>query len=333
MKSSVCVTGGAGYVGSQTVWALRDRGVPVVVYDNLSTGHREHLPPDVPVVVGDVRDEAALQNCFAKHKVRAVVHCAAVALVGESMRAPSMYWSINVGGTAALTGAAMACGVKAIVFSSSAAVYGEALQIPINERHPKEPINPYGRSKHVAEQVLEDARAAGGPAWIAFRYFNAAGGDSKGRTGEDHEPETHLIPNILKVAQSMKQGGVVSPVKLFGGDYPTEDGTCERDYIHTEDLAEAHIRGVEYLLAGGQSGAFNLGTGQGRSLLAMVRAARTVTGVDIPYQITARRPGDPAQLVADADLAWQELGWRAKNSSLRHILDTAWRWMQRGDGA
>lgn len=332
MMASVCVTGGAGYVGSQTVWALRDRGVPVVVYDNLSTGHRELLPADVPLIEGDIRDQAALRDCFNAHQVQGVVHCAAVALVGESMSTPSKYWSINVGGTAALTAAATSCGVKAIVFSSSAAVYGEVRQVPINEDQPREPINPYGHSKLIAEQVLADAHRAGGPAWIAFRYFNAAGCDPELRTGEWHEPETHLIPNMLKVAHHMADGQTeVAPLRLFGGDYPTEDGTCERDYIHTMDLAAAHIQGLEHLLAGGSGGAFNLGTGTGRSLLAMVKAARQVTGQPLPYQITARRAGDPARLVADATRAKEVLGWEAEHSSLVNILQTAWAWMRRGE--
>ncbi len=329
MRAHICVTGGAGYVGSQTVWALHDRQMPVVVYDDLSTGHREFLPPSVPVIIGDVRNGKALGRCFEDFGVKAVIHCAALALVAESMAHPGRYWSVNVGGTAELAGAAAANGVKAIVFSSSAAVYGEPAQIPIPEQAPRVPINPYGRSKLAAEQVLADACAAGGAKWLAFRYFNAGGADSKGRTGEAHEPESHIIPNVLKVAQAMASGQNVEPVQCFGGDYPTTDGTCVRDYIHTMDLAEAHLRGVEYLMAGGESRAFNLGTGQGVSLREIIRAARQVTGQQIPYKIAARRPGDPATLVADADQAWQSLGWRARYSAMPNILGTAWAWSRR----
>ncbi len=330
MKSHICVTGGAGYVGSHTVWALVDQGVPVVVYDNLSTGHRELLPPHVPLVVGDIRDGEALRKCLEEYSVKGVVHCAALALVGESMRDPGAYWSVNVGGTAELTRACIQTQVRALVFSSSAAVYGEPEQLPIPERHPLAAINPYGRSKAAAEQVLSDGRDAGGPAWISFRYFNAAGADHQQRTGEWHEHETHIIPNIIKVAQQMAAGETeVEPVQLFGGDYPTQDGTCVRDYVHVADLARAHIRGLDYLLAGGHCQAFNLGTGQGVTLRELVRMTRQVTGHKIPYKIAPRRPGDPGRLVADPGLVWQVLGWQAKDSNLETLLQTAWKWHQR----
>ncbi len=309
------------------MWALHDQGVPVVVFDSLEVGHRELLPRGVPVVVGDVRDRRSLARCFEDFSVKGVIHCAALALVGESVRAPGKYWSVNVGGTAALTEAAMEAEVRGIVFSSTAAVYGEPEQIPIPEGHPRLPINPYGRSKMVAEQVLEDAEAAGGPPWIAFRYFNAAGADPKGRTGEWHEPETHIIPNILKVAKALAEGQEeVAPVEIYGGDYPTTDGTCVRDYIHVMDLAQAHIRGLDYLLSGGRSHVFNLGTGQGASLRELIRVARAVTGQAIPYNLGPRRAGDPSQLVADPDLVWQNLGWKARSSDLETIFRTAWAW-------
>jgi UDP-glucose-4-epimerase GalE len=329
MRSHICVTGGAGYVGSHTVWALADQGVPVVVYDDLSTGHQELLPRGVPVVIGDVRDQKALQRCLEDFSVKGVIHCAALALVGESMKHPGRYWSVNAGGTGALAEACLQAGVRGVVFSSTAAVYGEPEQIPIPERHPCRPINPYGRSKVAAEQALADAEAAGGPPWIAFRYFNAAGADPQGRAGEWHEHETHIIPNILKVALALSRGGAAAPVELFGNDYPTQDGTCVRDYVHVLDLAAAHLRGMDYLLAGGRSQAFNLGNGEGTSLRALIRAARQVTGQEIPYRVAPRRPGDPAQLVADPDLAWQLLGWRARHSQLEEILRTAWSWHQR----
>ena len=329
MKGHICVTGGAGYVGSQTVWALHERGEQVVVYDNLSCGHRELLPPGVPVIIGDVRHRKSLRRCFEDFGVKGVVHCAALALVGESMKHPGRYWSTNVGGTAELVEAASAAKVSAIVFSSSAAVYGEPAQSPIPEQLPLEPINPYGRSKMAAEQVLADGKASGGPAWLAFRYFNACGADAHGRTGEHHEPETHIIPNILKVAMAIERGEEdASPVQIFGADYPTRDGTCVRDYIHTMDLAEAHVRGLEYLMAGGESRPFNLGTGKGVSLRELVRVARQVTEVHIPYRIAARRPGDPSKLVADPDQAWQYLGWRARHSGMENIMRTAWAWMR-----
>lgn len=330
MQGTICVTGGAGYVGSMTVWELVDRGVNVVVYDDLSTGHRELLPPDVPVFTGDVRDIDALRKCFSTYGVRGVVHCAALALVPESVAHPGRYWSANVGGTGALVEASQQAGVEAIVFSSSAATYGEPDQIPIPERHPQRPINPYGHSKLIAEHVLRDGEAAGGPRWLAFRYFNAAGADPEGRCGEVHEPETHLIPNILRSAAAIQAGRTdVPPLILFGSDYPTRDGTCVRDYIHTLDLAHAHIRGLDYLLAKGESGAFNLGTGEGVSLREMVRVVSRTTGIEVPYTIGPRRPGDPAQLVADPSRAWQVLGWRARFSSLENIVRTAWAWETR----
>lgn len=327
MKSHICVTGGAGYVGSHTVWALADQGVPVVVYDDLSTGHREVLPRGVPLVMGDIRDQKSLQRCLQDFNVKGVIHCAALALVGESMQHPGRYWSVNAGGTGALVEAAAQAEVRGVVFSSTAAVYGEPEQLPIPEQHPRQPINPYGRSKVAAEQALIDGEQAGGPSWVTFRYFNAAGADPKQRTGEWHECETHIIPNILRVALEMQRGKEdPPPVQIFGGDYPTQDGTCIRDYIHVLDLAAAHLRGMDYLLAGGRSQVFNLGTGQGASLRALVRAAREVTGQNIPYRVGPRRPGDPARLVADPELAWQMLGWRARHSDLKEILKTAWRW-------
>ena len=327
---TICVTGGAGYVGSMTVWTLVDQGVRVVVFDDLSTGHRELLPTSVPLFVGDVRDTSALRRCFAEYGVDGVVHCAALALVPESVAHPGRYWSVNVGGTGALVEAAMVAGVKAIVFSSSAATYGEPDQIPIPESHPQRPINPYGHSKLVAEQVLRDGEAAGGPKWLALRYFNAAGADPEGRCGEVHEPETHIIPNILRAAAAIAAGRTdVPPLMLFGADYPTRDGTCVRDYIHTLDLAHAHVRGLDYLLAGGESGAFNLGTGEGVSLRTLVRAVSRQTGIEVPYTMGPRRPGDPAQLVADPSRAWQLLGWQARHSSLENIVSTAWDWATR----
>jgi UDP-glucose 4-epimerase len=248
------------------------------------------------------------------------------------MRQPGRYWSVNAGGTGALVEAAAQTDVRGIVFSSTAAVYGEPEQLPIPERHPRQPINPYGRSKVAAEQALIDAEQAGGAPWVTFRYFNAAGADPKLRTGEWHECETHIIPNILRVALAMHRGQASpTPVEIFGGDYPTQDGTCLRDYIHVLDLAAAHMRGMDYLLAGGSSQVFNLGTGQGVSLRSLVRTAREVTGQNIPYRVGPRRQGDPARLVADPELAWQMLGWRARHSDLKEILKTAWRWHLKHD--
>jgi UDP-glucose-4-epimerase GalE len=309
------------------VWALVDAKRPVVVFDDLSTGHRELLPPGVPLVVGDVRDVSALRACFAKYDVASVVHCAALALVGESVANPGRYWSVNVGGTGALVEVSMAAGVGAIVFSSSAATYGEPGQIPIPESHPMSPINPYGRTKMAAEAVLRDAEEAGGPQWLALRYFNAAGADSRGRCGEQHEPETHIIPNILAAALSLQRGEHgEGGVTLFGDDYPTRDGTCVRDYVHTMDIAAAHLHGLEYLSAGGESGAFNLGTGRGVTLRELLDVASAVTGVEIPVKTGPRRPGDPARLVADPTRAWQTFGWRARHSEIDEIVRTAWDW-------
>ena len=335
MRAHICVTGGAGYVGGQTVWTLVDRGIPVVVYDNLSTGHRRMLPSSVPLVVGDIRNGKTLAACLRDYDVEGVIHCAALALVPESVAHPGRYWSANVGGTGELVGAASACGVKGIVFSSSAAVYGEPDQLPIPERHPTRPINPYGHTKLISEQVLAESQAAGGPPWIAFRYFNAAGADPQTRCGELHDPETHIIPNILKVAARLADGAPdknIEPLTLYGSDYPTPDGTCIRDYVHVADIADAHVRGLEYLLAGGKSGAFNIGTGDGVSLRRLVRVAGRITGKSLPMRIADRRPGDPAQLVADPSLAWEILGWRPKVSSLDDILAHAWAWERRDRG-
>lgn len=325
----VLVTGGAGYVGSHVVKALVDRGRRVVVYDDLSRGHREALPgagrhERVHLIVGDIRDEAALTRTFRLFPITAVVHLAGKSLVEESVRHPEIYYLDNLAGGFTLLRAMRRAGMRRIVFSSSAAVYGEPRQAPIREDHPLSPTSPYGRTKLAFEQALADARNARGLNFIAFRYFNAAGADAGGDLGEDHQPETHLIPRVLQVAL-----GQASHIRIFGRDCPSPDGTCVRDFVHVSDLAEAHALALTALETGHPGGIYNLGSGTGHSVRQVVEAARRATGHPVPVTFAPRRPGDPAVLVASPERAAADLGWRPRYTALDEIIRSAWRWHQR----
>ena len=320
MSQSILVTGGAGYVGSHACKALAAAGYRPVVFDNLSRGHRAAVKWG-PFVQGDLHDSARLAATFAEHRIAAIMHFAAFAYVGESVADPENYYWNNVGGTIALLGAMREAGVKHIVFSSTCAVYGIPERLPIDEAAATAPLNPYGDTKLAIERALHWYAAAYGMRYTALRYFNAAGADPDGEIGEDHEPETHLIPLVLRAAL-----GRAGPVQIFGGDYPTPDGTAIRDYIHVSDLADAHVGALARLAAGGDSVALNLGTGSGASVREVIAAVERVSGRKVPQHTVARRPGDPPQLVADAARAGAVLGWRPRRSDLDTIIRTALAW-------
>ncbi len=313
----LCVTGGAGYVGSVVAERLAADGHKVVVLDNLSTGHREAVPPGCTLVEGDVRDARALARAIDP-ATDAVLHFAALSVVADSVRRPLDYFDNNVGGTVSLLRAMQKAGVGYLVFSSTAAVYGSPATLPIEETAPCEPANPYGWSKLAVEKVLESAHAAGGPAWVALRYFNAAGASVE--RGEDHRPESHLIPIVLDAAL-----GVRDRVTVYGDDYPTRDGTCLRDYVHVEDLADAHVRALEAMQRG-FSGALNLGSESGHTVLEVIDACERVTGRPVGREIGPRRAGDPPGLVASSRLASEVLGWRRRASRLEDIIRSAHAW-------
>jgi UDP-glucose 4-epimerase len=322
----VLVVGGAGYIGSHTVRLLSQRGVEVVVLDNLSTGHRAAI--DVPLEEVDLADSAGLKRVFEERKPRSVIHFAAKCYVGESVDKPALYYRENVFNTWNLLEAMRAAECKELVFSSTAATYGEPVESPITEQHPQKPINPYGKTKLHMEHMLQDYVHAYGFRAGALRYFNAAGGEPSGALGEDHDPETHLIPLVLQVAQGKRE-----KIMLFGGDFPTRDGSCVRDYIHVNDLADAHLRGLCLLQSGTPSFHCNLGTGNGVSVKELVDLAREVTGKEIKAELTDRRQGDPGELVADGSLAGELLGWKPQSSDIRTILKDAWNWHRlRPDG-
>lgn len=314
----VLVTGGAGYIGSVCVERLLDAGHEVTVFDNLSEGHRSAVDPRARFVNGCLSDPEDLVVALNSSGVEAVLHFAANALVGESMENPGKYFRNNVGGGLNLLEAMAGAGIRKLVFSSTCATYGVPDRVPMDEALPQRPINPYGESKLMFERMLEWYRTIHGLEFVAFRYFNAAGASAK--LGEHHRIETHLIPNVLRVAL-----GQVSEAKVFGGDYPTPDGTCIRDYIHVLDLADAHIRALEP----GKSGFYNLGNGGGYSVREVIDACVQVTGKPIPVSVQARRPGDPPRLVAAADKARRELGWVPKIPLLKDIVATAWDWHRR----
>jgi UDP-glucose 4-epimerase len=320
MTARVLVCGGAGYIGSHMVRLLRERGMEVVVFDNLSQGHAAAIP-GVALERGDLRDRAALDAVFAAHDIDAVYHFAALISVGESVAAPDLYYRNNVCGTLNLLDAMRAAGVDRFVFSSSAAVYGEPAADRIAEDHPKAPISPYGRSKWMMEQVLEDHARAFGLRAVSFRYFNAAGADPSGGIGEAHDPETHLIPNVLLAALGQR-----AALDIFGDDYDTRDGTCIRDYIHVRDIAAAHLGALDWMEAHEGAHAFNLGNGAGFTTREVLDAAARVTGCDIPVRIGPRRAGDPAVLVADSSRARAALGWAPEHADLDAILASAWAW-------
>ena len=317
---AILVTGGAGYIGSHCVAALLERGADVVVADNLSSGHRAALKGG-RLYVGDVGDRAFLKSLFEKESIEAVIHFAAFSLVGESMQVPERYFRNNVTAGLALIETMLEYKVPYLVFSSTAATFGEPEHIPIVETDPQIPTNPYGESKLIVEHMLRWCDQAHGLKYCALRYFNVAGAWHDGSIGEDHHPETHLIPVILQVAQGKRD-----KLSIFGSDYPTRDGTCVRDYIHVEDLIDAHFLALDYLKAGNPSAAFNLGNGQGFSNREILEAARKVTGHPIPAQDAPRRPGDPATLIASSQKAMDVLGWKPRYTSVEDVIASAWRW-------
>ncbi len=317
---SILVTGGAGYIGSHCVKALREAGREVIIYDNLSTGHRQAVQ-GAPLVRADLRDARRLEATLRRHKVTAVIHFAAKSLVGESMKDPQAYYDNNVTGTLSLLQAMRGARVGQIVFSSSAAAYGEPEKIPITEDAAQKPTNVYGRTKVLMEQILRDFEAAYGLRWTALRYFNVAGADDSGEIGEDHRPETHLIPIVFQVLLGQRDH-----LDLYGTDYPTRDGTCIRDYIHVTDLIDAHLLALKRLEAGGASRVYNLGNGQGFSNREIVQTAEKVTATKVKVNETGRRAGDPAVLVASSDRAVAELGWQPQHAQLDKIVASAWRW-------
>ncbi len=317
---AILVTGGAGYIGSHTVRALQKQGQDVVVLDNLHKGHRASVR-DIPLHVGDLADPSFLDMVFGQHAVEAVVHFAALSLVGESVEYPNRYFRNNAAYALNLLDAMVEHQVDKLVFSSTAAVYGEPVKVPIDEGHPKSPTNPYGESKSMVETMLRRYEEAFGLRSISLRYFNAAGADPSGDIGEDHQPETHLIPIILQTLLGKR-----SHVKIFGTDYPTDDGTCVRDYIHVNDLSDAHLLALDALSQGCGTSAYNLGSGCGYSVRQVIDAVEAVTGEQVPVAESPRRPGDPAVLVASSSRARSELGWEPQYESLQAIVETAWHW-------
>jgi len=323
MRLNILVIGGAGYIGSHMVRELLEQGFNPLVFDNLSTGHAWAVPGN-RLIQGDLADTAALADLFTSHSFDAVMHFASFIQVGESVQAPLKYYQNNVANTLNLLAAMQQAGVCRFVFSSTAAVYGTPDHVPIAESAPLHPENPYGHSKLMIEQVLDDCEKAWGLRSACLRYFNAAGAHPAGGIGEAHEPESHLIPIILQVALGLREH-----ISINGDDYPTPDGTCIRDYIHVCDLASAHTLALKHLLTGGESLACNLGNGKGYSIREVIEICRKVTGHPIPVRIGPRRAGDPARLVASADKAIATLGWQPQYADLETIVETAWRWHKR----
>ncbi len=320
--STFLVIGGAGYIGSHLVKALIEQQHQVVVVDNLSAG-RASAVLGGELIIHDFDDREFLDALFSKTRFDGVFHFASQIVVSESVKDPGKYYRANTAATLTLLEAMRDHKVGPLVFSSTAAVYGEPLYTPINEQHPTNPLNPYGRSKLMVEHMLADFDRAYGQKYIALRYFNAAGADPQARIGENHDPETHLIPLALQAITGKRP-----PLQLFGQDYDTQDGTCIRDYIHVDDLAIAHILAIEFLINGGDSGIFNLGSNHGYSVNEVIETAAKVTGQQVPFTYAARRPGDPATLVADAALAKKVLGWQPQYTELAQIIAHAWAWEQ-----
>ena len=318
---AILVLGGAGYIGSHTVYELIDAGRDVVVADNLLTGFRAAVHPKARFYQLDIRDRGALDVLFQAEHIDGVIHFAASSQVGESMSAPLKYYDNNLHGTMVLLQAMVAHGVDKIVFSSTAATYGEPERVPILEDDKTVPTNCYGQTKLAMEHMMGWVSKAHGLRYVALRYFNACGAHPSGAIGEAHNPETHLIPIILQVPLGQREA-----VSIFGDDYPTKDGTCVRDYIHVTDLAQAHIQALDYLLAGGENNVFNLGNGVGFTVKEVIEVARKVTGHPIPAEVCPRRAGDPAQLVASSDKAKSVLGWRPQYDDLETIVSSAWAW-------
>lgn len=324
MKQSILVLGGAGYIGSHMVDRLVNDGKNVVVVDNLATGHRQAVPESAAFYQVDVRDKDSLSKIFTENEISAVVHFAAFSVVPESMSDPIKYFSNNTAGMTNLLDVMREYDVKNIVFSSTAATYGVPEKVPIKEEDPKQPINPYGESKLQMEKQMRWADSAYGIKGVALRYFNVAGAKPDGSIGEDHNPETHLIPIVLQAASGQRDH-----IEMFGDDYDTPDGFNVRDYVHVLDLVDAHVLALEYLANGGESNVFNLGSATGFSVKQVVEAARQATGVDIVAKIGPRRPGDPDTLIADASKARQVLGWSPKYDNIENIIQTAWNWKQK----
>jgi UDP-glucose 4-epimerase len=322
-NTKVLVVGGAGYIGSHMVKDLLDTGHDVVILDDLSTGHRE-LVIGGEFVEGGLGDAVLLDKLFSTHKISAVMHFAAFSLVGESVEKPLKYYRNNMAATAELLDSMIRHNVKRFIFSSTAAVYGEPVDIPITESHPCNPTNPYGESKIAVERMLKDCDSAYGLKYISLRYFNAAGADKSGKIGERHRNETHLIPLVLEVAAGRREN-----IKVFGANYLTPDGTCIRDYIHVSDLSGAHLLALNSLLSGGDSAVYNLGNNRGYSVREVIELARKVTGKPIPAIEADKRPGDPAILIASSDKIKKNLGWKPEYEDLETIIKTAWKWHQK----
>ncbi len=319
----ILVVGGAGYIGTHMVKDLLRAGYSVVVLDNLSKGHRELIPGGI-FVEGDLGDRALLDRLFTEHKISAVMHFAAFSLVGESVQEPLAYYRNNVARTVELLDAMHRHDISRFIFSSTAAVYGEPVTTPINEEHPLQPTNPYGASKLTVERMLADCATAYGLRYIALRYFNAAGADAEGVLGERHEPESHLIPLVLQTATGERDA-----IHIYGEDYPTPDGTCLRDYVHVSDLTQAHLLALVSLLGNGENAIYNLGNSKGYSVREVIDIARRITGKPITTRSAARRPGDPAVLVADSGKIRKALGWQPRYEQLDTIIASAWDWHQR----
>ena len=321
--NNILVVGGAGYIGSHMCKYLSTHGYLPIVLDNLSRGHEKAVKWG-PLIEGSISDRNILKRVFSEHRIDAVMHYAAYSYVGESVTDPSMYYQNNLADTICLLSEMLEAEVKKIVFSSSCAVYGEPEEIPITENHPQNPVNPYGRTKYMVEQVLDDFKYAYGVEFVSLRYFNAAGADPEGELGEDHNPETHLIPIAIQAALGKRE-----EIRIYGNDYPTHDGTCIRDFIHVEDLAESHLLALKRLLNGKGGGTYNLGNGEGYSVREVIDITRRITGKPIRDGVVDRRDGDPAVLVGSSDKAKNELGWNPRFPDLESIVETAWHWHQK----
>ena len=320
--TNVLVTGGAGYIGSHACKVLARNGYTPICFDNLSRGHAWSVQWG-PLEQGDILDGTRLEEVLNRYRPCAAMHFAALAYVGESVAEPALYYHNNVAGSLSLLRALKSAGVRHFIFSSTCATYGTPRQVPITESHPQDPINPYGASKLMIERMLADFSTAYGLRSVSLRYFNAAGADPEGEIGEAHDPETHLVPLTLGAA-----AGELPCLDIYGDDYPTDDGTCIRDYIHVTDLADAHVRALDYLLAGGETAAFNLGNETGFSVREIIQRASAVTGRPIKTRICPRRPGDPPCLIADATLIKERLNWMPRHSDIDEILSSAWNWHQ-----
>jgi len=320
MKKNILVLGGAGYIGSHAALILKEKGFNPFIYDNLSTGHKELVSGNT-LINADISDSEALKKAFQENNIDTVMHFAASSLVEESTRDPLLYYENNVKNTITLLAAMKEVNVKKIIFSSSAAVYGEPIVTPITEAHQTKPLNTYGKTKLMIEQILEDLSRAYGLQYVSLRYFNAAGAHSTGSIGEWHAPESHLIPLVLDAALGKRDN-----IKIFGSDYDTPDGTCIRDYIHVTDLISAHIAALEFLDNGNNKGIFNLGNGKGHSILEVLESARRVCDVDIPALKASRRKGDPAVLIASRIKAKEILGWESEINNIDDIIASAWKW-------